>query len=611
MAAATAERVERRNTASTRMRDQLAQAFFAWRTEPGFGRLEAVVLALWAVIVGTTLPLHEMWSDEGQAWVLARDNSFWQIVRHRLHYEGAPPLWHVTLRSFYLLHGRYHGIGWLGATIALLGIVVWLRWSPFPLAARMLAPFTFFLVYQYAVIARSYVYFPLLVFALCVLFRRKRHPVWFAVVAGLLANLSLQGFVFASILISLYLFDLYREHRLWFERRRLYPAAAVFALCAFVSMMTAIPAPDINFAAAAGRAHGVVRKFIEQYVGETPTAYPRALADEYIPPDPELPKPSLAHPAEWAAWQINHREIVDAQHHLAPQSKLSATVENIVGLWSQAAWPLSTSNLLAGLFLAAVIVWLRARRGLRFLIPWAAILITGQVLWVADQHAGMLLITLLAAVWLAADSPHGRPASPKIEHAFLAIFTFLLLLQAGWSWVSIRNDRRGAYDPGAETARWLHGWMDRHPGARIASFTYFAESIQPEFDRNPFFNVPASYWGWSWRSNPDGNHRRVIASNPDLVVIAAEFQGHGQMRNQWAPISHFLTHEQQQELRGDRIAMDLRAHGYRETHRFCGMRFARLSSSYNDCDIIFEPDPKWVNTRPIHDPIDDITDPAW
>src|SRR5207302_6633519 len=142
-------------------------SLFRWRQAVGFGRLEAAVLTLYCAVLAVVLPAHEPWSDEAQAWLLARDNSTWELIRHRLHYEGAPALWHLLIKAFQHAHGTFSGFGWFGAAFSIVGVYVFLRWSPFPAIIRALLPFTYFIQYQYAVIARSYVLFPLLVFALC------------------------------------------------------------------------------------------------------------------------------------------------------------------------------------------------------------------------------------------------------------------------------------------------------------------------------------------------------------------------------------------------------------------------------------------------------------
>ncbi|MBQ7782588.1 MAG: hypothetical protein IJ368_01325, partial [Oscillospiraceae bacterium] len=40
---------------------------------------------------------HEPWYDEAQAWLIARDASYYDILFDIPHYEGHPPLWHLIL----------------------------------------------------------------------------------------------------------------------------------------------------------------------------------------------------------------------------------------------------------------------------------------------------------------------------------------------------------------------------------------------------------------------------------------------------------------------------------------------------------------------------------
>jgi len=61
---------------------------------------------------------------------------------------------------------------------------------------RALLPFTFWLAYQNAVVARSYVLFTPFAFAAAALLRSPvRRPLAVAAVLGLMANISLHGFV--------------------------------------------------------------------------------------------------------------------------------------------------------------------------------------------------------------------------------------------------------------------------------------------------------------------------------------------------------------------------------------------------------------------------------
>ena len=549
------------------------------------------MLALYCAVVGVVLPFHQPWGDEAQAWLIARDTSVWEMIRHRLHYEGAPPLWHLLLHAFHIVGGPYAAIGWFGAIFAVVGIFVMLRWSPFPLVIRGLLPFTFFMAYQYAVVARSYVLFPLLVFGLCALYGKPHRIVWFAVVAGLLANLSMQGVIVASLLGCLYLVDVIRERGLRALRHwpGLRVAAATYLVMTGLAVYTALPAPDVNFIAGnATRSNGMMHRIAEQIVGESPNLFQRpAPLDPWFPLDPEPPQPEFSHaPGQWLAWYINHRPQLNELGDRGPQTFVQARLEDLLSFASQATWPLSTSNLLACVFLLLLVAWLRARRSLSLLVPWIALIIMGQMLWVTDHHVGMLLVVLLAAMWVGYKRDAEAARLPRgLEPSMTAVFALILLLQVGWTVHCARAEMRGPYDPGPETARFLKA----HPVNSTAGFHFWSASVQPYFASQPFYNQRTQYWLWSWNTDSDPYYRTVVAERPDRIVYSIEFPGDGQMRNQWVPIGQIPTEEQMRTLPWDQLYLYFKLHGYVETHRFCGSRFARLKTSFIACDVILEP----------------------
>jgi len=76
-------------------------------------------------------------------------------------------------------------MGWISAVIAAAGVYVLLRFSPFPFVLRALLPFTYFIAYQYAVVSRSYVLFPVLCFGVAAVYRLARpRPLLMAVLLG-------------------------------------------------------------------------------------------------------------------------------------------------------------------------------------------------------------------------------------------------------------------------------------------------------------------------------------------------------------------------------------------------------------------------------------------
>ena len=60
-------------------------------------RFYFVFTAAFGLIVLFLIQSHEMWRDELQAWLLARDSISITELFQNLKYEGHPGLWHLLL----------------------------------------------------------------------------------------------------------------------------------------------------------------------------------------------------------------------------------------------------------------------------------------------------------------------------------------------------------------------------------------------------------------------------------------------------------------------------------------------------------------------------------
>jgi hypothetical protein len=207
------------------------------------------VLGLWIVVVSFTIQYHEKWADEAQAWLIARDLSLGTIWFHELRYEGSPGLWHTILWvAQHVFHAKYGALSYLGAALALAGVVALLFISPFPRPIRWMMALSYFFVYQYAVIARSYVLFPLFCLVAARQFRDLKRPQLFALALVPLANLTAHGSLMAFGLALAYAFRFIRR---WFDHddktRRLFAIAAVaLALMYILLFLILLPAADVE-----------------------------------------------------------------------------------------------------------------------------------------------------------------------------------------------------------------------------------------------------------------------------------------------------------------------------------------------------------------------------
>lgn len=141
---------------------------------------------------------HEMWRDELQAWLLARDSATLIELFKNLKYEYHQSLWYLLLFPLTRMFDMPEVMQYLNLSIATAAIFIMAKYSPFSLLQKILLAFSYFLFYEYAFIARNYALTVFLIFLLCALFpRRAKYPLVFASAIFFLCHTSLMGLFFA------------------------------------------------------------------------------------------------------------------------------------------------------------------------------------------------------------------------------------------------------------------------------------------------------------------------------------------------------------------------------------------------------------------------------
>ena len=137
------------------------------------------VSALFLLLGGFIAWHHEMWRDEMQAWLIARDSaSPIEVLYHLNRYDGHPGLWHLCLYALKLITRSPIIMQPFHLIIATVSAYVFLRFSPFTRLQRTLFVFGYLPFYEYAIICRNYALGVLLLLLFCALFRdwRRRLP---------------------------------------------------------------------------------------------------------------------------------------------------------------------------------------------------------------------------------------------------------------------------------------------------------------------------------------------------------------------------------------------------------------------------------------------------
>ena len=522
-------------------------------------RIDSPILAGYAVVVAVGIRWHEPWADEAQSWLLARDNSWPELMLHRLHYEGTPGLWHTLLWILVRLHVSYEGMHWFAGGCAVIGIVLLLRFAPFPFWLRALLPFTFWLAYQNAVVARSYVLFTPFAFAAAALLRSPvRRPLAVAAVLGLMANISLHGFVASVGFATAVAFGARREQHSATSAGLVsswLPAAALLAAFWLGAIVVMYPAPDADF----GGARNVERAAaaLSGAFGDHGPAAAPATSGELHPQPPVRPLRTHAQ----AVWRA---------------------VAHILGLLT---YPLSAIPLLGLAVCAFVVAEAQVSSQIRWLMPWLLMVIVFTVVALRPHHAGMLAVAFVAALWMLWPE-QAPPAGFRLwlHRLTLIALAAICLEQISWTLHAVRADVHGHYCGDLATAQFL---VAHARGKRVAGFAY--ESIGPVawFSGPIYINQPHACWLWSSNARVNAQAPAVLSTRPDFIVYggADVDPRQGDVSDDWYRVTDPAV------PLGDRygVLAWARTHGYLETHRFCGHAWMRSGSVEALCQVILEP----------------------
>jgi len=141
---------------------------------------------------------HEMWRDEVEGWLIARDSgSIAELVRN-MRYVGHPMLWQVLLMPLATLNRSPAMMQPLNLLVAGTTVLTFARFSPFTTAQKILFAFGYFSLYEYTIVCRQYGMGVLLICLVGALFpRRYERPIWLGTVLLFLSQVSVHTVIVA------------------------------------------------------------------------------------------------------------------------------------------------------------------------------------------------------------------------------------------------------------------------------------------------------------------------------------------------------------------------------------------------------------------------------
>jgi len=430
----------------------------ALKSSPNWWRIaDFAVLGLWIAVTSFTLSHHEKWADEAQAWLLARDLPLSTLWLHELRYEGSPGLWHTILWvAQHVFHAPYAALGPLGLGFAFVGIVYLVLATPFPRPLRWLMAFSFFFLYQYAVIARSYVLFALFCFIAAQQYRNGERPLRFAAALAPLALLTAHGSLLAAGLALAYAIRFvqhWRDHN-QAARREFWVAAALLAVLYVCLLLVLFPPPDVE------ATHSEVKL---------------------------------------TAAVAAHRMVRGVQEALVDNPSLSLLILVIFAGWCSLRSALTSFLVPIALVLALYVYadgW-EHQAGTIFLAILAG----------------------LAIAWPDA-AERGRFDGPMrlAYRAMVATLTATLLYQVYAAFYTIRRDVRFPYSGAEDTAKYLRPFVAQ--GKVIEGAQYGMVAINAYFDHNIFRNRPHAFYHHSLAEfDPNEIRQLATTGQADFLVM--------------------------------------------------------------------------------------------
>lgn len=447
-------------------------------SETGFGKTADFqsgylffVFAVYAVLLAVVVSKHEPWMDEAQAWLLAKDAGVVELFAKYLRYEGSPALWHLILMIPAKLGLPYFTLNVLSAIFSAAGVFLFLRCSPFPLVIKTLFPFSYFVFYQYGVVARSYCLISVLLFLIAINYKEKiERPFVFILLLCLLANVSTHLFLISGAILLVHIFDVLKAWQQTDKKTKIRQAIAVFLFGAMTIFLFLTLAPP---------------------------------ADHFVMEE-----------SNWSA-----ANFIDV---------CKAMVSAALVLDESGGVVLLQLNVSLVVFIATLF-WLRRRKlTFLYLLPLAFVLAFFAVKYRNLWHEGILFFLWIFVLWISFEKDKNSSPS-KLKNILILLIGAVLAVQIYWTAFAASYDFSRNYSGAFETAEFIKS--NGLENKKIFASGWKSISVLPYFEANIFYNHndgKERFWRWSASENRTAlgvgaNVREAITNQqPDVVLIASD-----------------------------------------------------------------------------------------
>jgi len=204
-----------------------------------------LLTAAFAAVAFFGLLHHEMWRNEIQAWLIARDSTSLIDLCKNLKYENHPCLWYLCLIPLTRIFADPFAMGIMHISIASCAVFVFARFAPFTNLQKILFAFGYYSLFEYGIISRGYELGNLFLFTFCALYAmpRRNYLLLFGALS-LLANTSICGTIIALALAGALLFCRVTKYDTAAQGKYMLPAILLFCSALVLAVAQMMPASD-------------------------------------------------------------------------------------------------------------------------------------------------------------------------------------------------------------------------------------------------------------------------------------------------------------------------------------------------------------------------------
>ena len=185
---------------------------------------------------------HEPFSDEAQSYLIAQNVPLFDLIKDVARVEGAPLLWFLWLKVLIFCGLTYKYIYLSSVIPNFFGVSLFVYKAPFSKAIRYLFPLTYFVFFQYNVVARSYSLILLFIVLSAIYYpKRKDYPWLYLAILIFLSQITVYTLLLAT---GIFFMGLLED---WQKKEIKYSNVVIYIIYLLLTVMLLFPTGDNKY----------------------------------------------------------------------------------------------------------------------------------------------------------------------------------------------------------------------------------------------------------------------------------------------------------------------------------------------------------------------------